>query len=178
MFELLDIAGAYKTTNKYMIVEKYYDIENNKIIYILYINNDSENENDNVIEYKWYDNNSTDINNLLIFLKTIGGSYYDENNEILYGPDITNISLDVSYEITNYEFNYGNEWKKNDFLQKLPYNLGYFTTKYNYIYNRYDFVEDDIKITHEFITDSTIDSVKYNDYIKHKNLKHKFIISI
>jgi len=94
-------------------------------------------------------------------------------NEECIVKNITNY-----YKITNYEFNYGNEWKKNDFLQKLPYNLGYFTTKYNYIYNRYDFVEDDIKITHEFITDSTIDSVKYNDYIKHKNLKHKFIISI
>jgi len=124
MFELLDIAGAYKTTNKYMIVEKYYDIENNKIIYILYINNDSENENnnenDNVIEYKWYDNNSTDINNLLIFLKTVGGSYYDENNEILYGPDITNISLEVSYEITNYEKGFRNKYHEYIFFDNIP----------------------------------------------------------
>ena len=102
------------------------------------------------------------------------------SEEIVINPNEECIVKNIfdQYKITNYANNYGNEWKKNNFLQKLPYNLGHFTTDYNNIYNRYDFVEDDIKITHEFIIDSTIDSVKYNDYIKHKNLKHKFIISI
>ena len=82
--------------------------------------NENDNENDNVIEYKWYDDNSTDINNLLIFLKTVGGSYYDENNEILYGPDITNISLEVSYEITNYEKGFRNKYHEYIFFDNIP----------------------------------------------------------
>ena len=199
MFELLDIAGAYKSKTNHLIVEKYYDIEKKEIFYTIYINNtnediqedihtipvqrevsiyeesgsdevihiipvqreesiyeesgsdedihiipvqreeseieedeeseeeseieedeeseeesgseeDEEIENNNVIEYKWNNNNSIDINNLLIFLKTEGGSYYDENNEILYGPDIKNISRDVSYEITSYEKGFRNKY--------------------------------------------------------------------
>ena len=122
MCELVDIAGGYKTRHSHMIVEKYKDIENNEIIYILYINNSSQEDNvigsedsgsddsDNIIEYKWYENDSTDINNLLINLKTIGGSYYDENNEVLYGPDIRNISRDISYEITSYEKGFRNKY--------------------------------------------------------------------
>jgi hypothetical protein len=65
---------------------------------------------DDIIEYKWYENNSRDINNLLNFLKREGGSYYDENNEILYGPDISNISRDVSYEISSYEKGFRNKY--------------------------------------------------------------------
>ena len=67
MFELLDIAGAYKSNNKIMIVEKYCDIDTNENIYILYIDEDGD-----IIEYKWTEENATDINKLLIFLKTEG----------------------------------------------------------------------------------------------------------
>ena len=48
MFELLDIAGAYKSNNKIMIVEKYCDIDTNENIYILYIDEEGD-----IIEYKW-----------------------------------------------------------------------------------------------------------------------------
>jgi hypothetical protein len=177
MFELLDIAGAYKSINNYIIVEKYYDLEKEEIFYTIYIKNndnipiegeirreegrsgdseieeigssscedcgksseeseeareddeqesdeeddeeesddeddeeESEEDKDNIIEYKWNENNSRDINRLLNFLKTEGGSYYDEENEILYGPDITNVSLDVSYEIASYEIGFRNKY--------------------------------------------------------------------
>lgn len=105
MFELLDIAGAYKSVDAHMIVEKYYDIEQAKIIYILYINNQ-----DNIIEYKWNDNDSIEINKLLKFLKTEAGSYYDEIDEVLFGPNITNISRDISYAITHYEKGFRNKY--------------------------------------------------------------------
>lgn len=124
MFELIDIAGAYKSEYEYMIIEKYFDLEKNENIYNLYINNgydgsldisedssseDESEENNDIIEYKWYENNSNDINRLLIFLKTEGGSYYDETNEILYGPNITNISRNLSYKITNFDNGYRNK---------------------------------------------------------------------
>ena len=104
MFELLDIAGAYKSSNKILIVEKYYNINTNEIIFILYI------DEEDTIEYKWNEENSIDINKLLIFLKTEGGSYYDEINEKLYGPDIKNISRDKSYEISHYEKGFRNKF--------------------------------------------------------------------
>ena len=47
---------------------------------------------------------------LLIFLKTEGGSYYNENNEKLYGPDIKNIFLDISYEISHYDKEFRNKF--------------------------------------------------------------------
>ena len=105
MFELLDIAGAYKSNNKIMIVEKYCDIDTNENIYILYIDEDGD-----IIEYKWTEENATDINKLLIFLKTEGGSYYDKINEILYGPKIKKISRDNSYEISHYEKGFRNKF--------------------------------------------------------------------
>ena len=105
MFELLDIAGAYKSNNKIMIVEKYCDIDTNENIYILYIDEEGD-----IIEYKWTEENATDINKLLIFLKTEGGSYYDEINEILYGPKIKKISRDNSYEISHYEKGFRNKF--------------------------------------------------------------------
>ena len=43
MFELLDIAGAYKSINNHIIVEKYYDLEKEEIFYTIYIKN-----NDNI----------------------------------------------------------------------------------------------------------------------------------
>jgi hypothetical protein len=102
MYVLIDIAGAYKKKDEFLIVEIYCDLETKEKIYCLYISMFNSNNEETIIEYKWFEDKSEDIKKLLNYLKTEGGSYYDELTEKLFGPNILSINNNISYEIISY----------------------------------------------------------------------------